>query len=152
MGKECPNHIKQFDAFFSTRQLKMMKLFLPYIAPALRRKLIVYIKYKEWQVTVQYLSRPPLFSESEEAPPNIFLSEKTEELSMEKLCCLLEPYLDEKGKNNLKQFKEMQENMEMFQQMQEMMGTMGGMEQDMDSLNSILQMFEGMGNQKPPEP
>ncbi len=63
MGRECPNRIEEFDSFFSTRQLKLMKLFLPYIAPALRRKLMIYIKYREWQITIQYLSRPLLFSE-----------------------------------------------------------------------------------------
>lgn len=151
MGKECPNHVEKFDSFFSTRQLKLMKLFLPYIAPALRRKLIIYIKYREWQITVQYLRRPPLFSELQENPPNVFLSEQTEELSPEKFCSLIDPYLDEKGRSSLKQFQEMKENMEMFQQMQEMMGAMDGMNQDMDSLNSMFQMFENMENQPPTE-
>ena len=149
MGRECPNRIEEFDSFFSTRQLKLMKLFLPYIAPALRRKLMIYIKYREWQITIQYLRRPLLFSELQENPPNVFLSEKTEDLSLEKFCSLTEPYLDEKGRNNLKQFKEMQENMEMFQQMQEMMGSMGGMEPDMDSFSSMFQMFEKMDEQNP---
>lgn len=147
MGKECLNHVEQFDSFFSTKQLKMMKLFLPYIAPALRRKLIIYIKYREWQITVQYLSRPRLFSELQENPPNIFLSESTEELSLEKICSVIEPYLDEKGRNNLKQILDMQENMEMFQQMQDMMGSADSMNQDMDSLGSMFQMFEKMGGE-----
>lgn len=147
MGRECPNHIEEFDSFFSTRQLKLMKLFLPYIAPALRRKLMVYIKYQEWQITARYLSRPLLFSEVQENPANVFLSEKTEAFSPGKFCSLIEPYLGEKDCSHLRQLKEMLENMDMLQQMQEMMGSMEDM--DMDSLNSMFQVFEKMDDQNP---
>jgi len=142
MGKECKDYVEQFDAFFSTKQLKLLKLLLPYLAPPLRKKMIVYIKYREWQITMQYLNRPRLFHEQQELTDNPFLTEDTPSLNLEELLPMLEPYLSPEEQANLKQFKGLQENMEMMRQMQDIMQTCGGMEQDLGSMETLFQMFQ----------
>lgn len=143
MGKDQQDHVAQFDAFFSTKQLKLLKLFLPYLDSSLRKKMIIYIKYREWQITMQYLNRPRLFCEQRELSDNLFLTDQTKDFCLDEIITSVKPYLSEEEYSKIQQFQGLKENMEMIRQLQDVMEACGGMEQDFGSIESIIQMFQG---------
>ncbi len=143
MGKDQQDPVAKFDAFFSTKQLKLLKLFLPYLDPSLRKKMIIYIKYREWQLTMQYFNRPRLFCEQCELDDNPFLTDQVKSFCLDEIITSIKPYLSEEEFSKIQQFQGLKENMEMLRQMQDVMEACGGMEQNPGSIESILQMFQG---------
>lgn len=138
MGEQI-NYVEQFDSFFSTKTLKLMKLFLPYVDPIHRKKLILYIKFREWQLTLDYLSRPRLFSECvmSDDDTNIFQTNESLPFSIDHFLDNATPYLSEGEASRLQQFKSMMDNMTMYQ---ELFQQMKGMGTDMPFDDSLFNM------------
>lgn len=119
--------ITAFDTRYTSNQLQMLKIILPYIQQKLQRFIAIYIKWNELQIALQF-SQSNLFSDSFSA----------KELDITYLLKYLSPYLSDSEKEMMNQLSSMYENMEQMKQMSQMMQMMNDMG---DSPESILQNY-----------
>lgn len=100
-----------FDALYTSNQLQMLKIVLPYMHSNMQRFMAIYIKLSELMLAIQFNKRNP-FCDS-------FSEKKEPDLSY--LLKYLSPYLSDAEQEMMNQFSYMQENMEQFKQMSQMM-------------------------------
>ena len=125
----------QFDTFFTTSQLQILKIILPFFPPPLRKDMAIFIKMQELSYTLQYFKVHPEWMPDEPAP-----SEGTD------LMDAILPYCTEEQKSEIsrmrqtyEQFGQMQEMMEMVQMLQELFpGGMNPQDMDYSQLSELL--------------
>lgn len=114
----CENHeidpVTAFDTLYTSNQLQMLKIVLPYMQENMQRFIAIYIKLNELLLAFHFSSGTyPVKKET----------------NMTGMLRYLSPYLSDSEKDMINQFSSMQENMEQFKQinaMMQMMNEMGG--------------------------
>ena len=118
MEKESPSSIARFDTLYTSNQIQILKILMPFLSPAMQNPFAIYIKYMELQISLNK-SQNGVF---------IPFSQRPFSDDIEPLCEELSPFLGPKEKESLshlkstmQSFKDMKDTMEMFQMMQETM-------------------------------
>ena len=110
--------ITAFDTLYTSNQLQMLKIVLPYMQETMQRFIAIYIKLNELMIAFHFSSGSyPVKRETD----------------MTGMLRYLSPYLSDSEKEMVNQFSSMQENMEQFKQMSQMMrmmNEMGGSPED----------------------
>jgi len=123
--------ITAFDTLYTSNQLQMLKVILPYMQVEMQQMLAIYIKLNELLIALHF---------SKNTQNNTLYSNPAKK-EFDIFCLLkdLSPFLSDSEKERANQFANMQENMEQFKKMSQMMSLM----QDMGdgSPESMLQNF-----------
>ncbi len=110
--------VTAFDTLYTSNQLQMLKIVLPYMDGEIQRFIAIYIKLNEFILTLNFsFGSYPVKKEPD----------------MMGMIKYLSPYLSDSEKEMMNQFSSMQENMEQFKQMSammQMMNEMGGSPED----------------------
>ena len=106
--------VTAFDTLYTSNQLQMLKIVLPYMEGQIQRFIAIYIKLNELLLAFHFSSGTyPVKKET----------------NMTGMLKYLSPYLSDSEREMMNQFSSMQENMEQFKQMSammQMMNEMGG--------------------------
>ena len=110
--------VTAFDTLYTSNQLQMLKIVLPYMQQNMQRFIAIYIKLNELLLAYHFSSGSyPVKKENDFTGMLKYLS----------------PYLSDVDKDMMNQFSSMQENVEQFKQisqMMQMMNDMGGSPED----------------------
>ena len=150
MEDQITNAINAFDSLFTTNQIQMLKILLPWLAPEHQGGFAVYIKLLELQYAFTFLRKAPgirLFGNGKQLSADFFQGDNTDTVQ------LLDELLPFSGpgerqkienmKNLILNFKKMQEMMDMIKMMQELFPEgMGGDGSPMDFFSNMT----GMGD------
>ena len=104
-----------FDTLYTSNQMQMLKVILPYMQPQMQQMIAVYIKLNELIIAFR-------FSKGTTCSPS-----SKKEFDLSSLLKDLSPFMSDSEKEMANQFVSMQENMEQFKQMSEMMQMMNDM-------------------------
>ena len=110
--------VTAFDALYTSNQMQMLKIVLPYMQENLQRLIAIYIKFSELMIALRFANSASAAS---------FPVRKETDISG--MLKYLSPYLSDSEREMMNQFSSMQENMEQFKQMSalmQMMNEMGG--------------------------
>lgn len=135
MEKQETDCITAFDTLYTTNQLQMLKILLPYMQPDMQSHMAVYIKLNELLVTLHF---------SRECSSRSPFCQNKKELNLSVLICELSPFLNKEEKDMLIKLSEMKETMENFQQISQMMQMMEGQDGSPDSILSNFLSEEQM--------
>lgn len=116
--------ITAFDTLYTSNQMQMLKVILPYMRQEMQQMIAIYIKFNELIIAFRF---------SKGAGSSCFTKPKREF----DLSCLLKdlsPFMSDSEKEMANQFASMQENMEQFKQMSEMMQMMNDMGSSPESM------------------
>ena len=108
--------VTAFDALYTSNQMQMLKIVLPYMQDTIQRFIAIYIKFSELMIALRF---------ARYATDTPFSVKK--ETDMTAMLKYLSPYLSDSEKEMLNRFSSIQENMEQFKQMSEMMQMMNYM-------------------------
>ena len=108
--------ITAFDTLYTSNQIQMLKIVLPYMQEQMQRFIAIYIKFSELMIALRFAK-----SINEGTLPT------RKEADISTLLKYLSPYLSDSEKEMMNQFSSMQENMEQFKQMSTMMQIMNDM-------------------------
>ena len=136
MDEREPGSIAAFDSLFTTNRIQMMKVLLPYLAPAQQRALAVCIKVMELNYTLSFFrdhSHAMPFAAPKQSDPSMLWDE------ILPFCGPEERSQVENMKNMMQNMNKMQEMMDMMQMMQEMFPE--GMDPENMDLSSIMEMM-----------
>ncbi|MFI3177238.1 MAG: hypothetical protein R3Y67_07100 [Eubacteriales bacterium] len=117
MEMDYSDKIYAFDTLYTSNQIQMLKIVLPYIDVSMRKSFAVIIKYLEFQ----YMMQLPHHAFGTLCGHETNRSFDTTELLQE-----IRPLCGEKEQQQLDQIGNMLQSFTMFSQMQEMMNFMGG--------------------------
>ena len=110
--------VTAFDTLYTSNQMQMLKIVLPFMQEKMQRFIAIYIKLNELMIAFHFSSGSyPVKRETD----------------MTGMLRYLSPYLSDSEKEMMNQFSSMQENMEQFKQMSQlmqMMNEMGGSPED----------------------
>lgn len=120
--------ITAFDTLYTSNQMQMLKVILPYMQPQMQQMIAVYIKFNELIIAFRF-SKGTACTCSPSPKKKFDLSALFKDLS---------PFMSDSEKEIANQFASMQENMEQFKQMSEMMQMMNDMG---GSTESMLQNY-----------
>ncbi len=135
MERQENDCITAFDTLYTTNQLQMLKILLPYMQPDMQSHMAVYIKLNELLVTLHF---------SRECSSYSPFCHNKKELNLPVLICELSPFLSKEEKDMLNKMSEMKETMENFQQISQMMQMMEGQDGSPDSILSNFLSEEQM--------
>lgn len=110
--------VTAFDTLYTSNQLQMLKIVLPYMEGQIQRFIAIYIKLSEFILTLHFSYGSYPFKKDADIMGMIQY---------------LSPYLSDSERDMMNQFSSMQENMEQFKQMSQMMqmmNEMGGSPED----------------------
>jgi len=127
MEKQETDCITAFDTLYTTNQLQMLKILLPYMQPDMQSYIAVYIKLNELLVTLHF---------SRECSSHSPVSHLKKDLNLSVLICELSPFLNKEEKDMMLKISEMKETMENFQQISQLMQMMEGQDSSPDSILS----------------
>lgn len=127
-----------FDDTFTTNQLQMLKVLLPWLPANQRGGLAIYVKLQELRYTLDYVRRRPI-ARNDDA---------TSAPDLDTILESLYPYCDKAQEQQIRQFQrtfhqmdQMKEMMEMVQMMQEMFP--GGIDPGSMDMSQLMNMFTG---------
>ena len=116
MEKHDKDFLQTFDALYTTNQIQIMKILLPYCNPDSRRGLAVMIKFMEFDYTLRFArTHPETFRE--EALP----------FSLIDICDKIKNYCSPQVRSMLEQFQSIQNAMQMYEEMKQYMDLFQGM-------------------------
>lgn len=121
--------ITAFDTLYTSNQLQMLKIVLPYMQSEMQHIIALYIKLNELLIAYHFYKR----NKSNPA------KSKPKDFDLGQMLKSLSPFLSDSEREMMNQFSSMQENMEQFKQMSSMMSMMQDM--NSDSPESMLQNF-----------
>lgn len=101
--------VTAFDTLYTSNQLQMLKIVLPYMEGQIQRFIAIYIKLSEFMLALHFTSG------------SYPVKKEADIMGMVKY---LSPYLSDSEREMMEQFSSMQENMEQFKQMSAMMQMM----------------------------
>ena len=136
MEKQEPDSIQAFDALYTTNQIQILKLLLPFCSPQTQRSLAVLIRLLELNYTIGFVRSHP---EAFHAPPD--------SLSLPDLCAKIRGFCPPQLQAMLDQLMSFQNAMQMYEQIKPLLelfaeqgadsgsprDTDGGSSQDTDS-------------------
>ncbi len=108
--------VTAFDALYTSNQMQMLKIILPFMQEKMQRFIAIYIKFSELLIAFRIAGSASAAS---------FPARK--ETDMTGMLKYLSPYLSDSEREMMNQFSSMQENMEQFKQMSAMMQMMNDM-------------------------
>jgi len=114
--------VTAFDTLYTSNQMQMLKIVLPFMQENIQRFIVIYIKFSELMIALRFAKSI--------ADGTLPVRKETDISSMLKY---LSPYLSDSERDMMNQFSSMQENMEQFKQMStmmQMMNDMGGSPED----------------------
>lgn len=119
MEKTEKDKIIAFDSLYTTNQIQLFKILIPYMAPSLQKNLVIYIKYMEFQYTMTLFQKHPYaacssFSSAEKPDTNQLFDE-------------IIPFCDLTQRDKILQIKNMMQSMEQMKEMISMMEMMKDM-------------------------
>lgn len=114
MEKQEQDSIQAFDTLYTTNQIQILKILLPYCAPDIQRNLAVMIRFLELQYTIFFVRSHP---EAFRSPPL--------PLSFGELCEKIRGYCPPALRAMLDQFQSIQNAMQMYEEMKQMMELFG---------------------------
>ena len=114
MEKQEQDSIQAFDTLYTTNQIQILKILLPYCAPDIQRNLAVMIRFLELQYTIFFVRSHP---EAFRSPPL--------PLSFGELCEKIRGYCPPALRALLDQFQSIQNAMQMYEEMKQMMELFG---------------------------
>lgn len=114
MEKQEQDSIQAFDTLYTTNQIQILKILLPYCAPDTQRSLAVMIRFLELQFTASFVRSHP---EAFRSPPLPF--------SFGELCEKIRGYCPPALRAMLDQLQSMQNAMQMYEEMKQMMDLFG---------------------------
>lgn len=133
--REDASNVMAFDALYTTNQIQKLKVLLPYIEPSMQKHLAVYIKYMEFQYTLNYTKRHPT------TLSGCGLSQP-EKPDLRKLCKELSIY---STPEEIRQLEQIQNLLQTFETVQEMTQTMNAMKEIFPdlSMDGLAGQFSG---------
>ena len=105
MEKQEPDSIQAFDALYTTNQIQILKLLLPFCSPQTQRSLAVLIRLLELNYTIGFVRSHP---EAFHAPPD--------SLSLPDLCAKIRGFCPPQLQAMLDQLMSFQNAMQMYEQ------------------------------------
>ena len=115
--------ITAFDTLYTSNQMQMLKIVLPFMSENIQRFIAIYIKLNELLIALRFSnSLKDSYCYAKQEP------------DMTNMLKYLSPYLSESEREMMNQFSSMQENMEQFKQMSQMMQMMNDMGASPDSV------------------
>ncbi len=114
--------VTAFDTLYTSNQMQMLKVVLPFMQENIQRFIVIYIKFSELMIALRFAKSI--------ADGTLPVRKETDISNMLKY---LSPYLSDSERDMMNQFSSMQENMEQFKQMSammQMMNDMGGSPED----------------------
>lgn len=146
MDRKDMDIVTPFDQLTSSKNLRMMKLMIPYIAPDSQRFLAIYIRFLELQNTIQYFQsfgsgvRTQTFSNAGASPMEMFQE--------------IAPYMSSEFAETFDQISNMMNMMEMMQSFQgegsdpmEMFGSMFSQDINEETMKEGDETHERMDEQ-----
>ena len=109
--------IAAFDTLYTSNQMQMLKVILPYMQPQMQQMIAIYIKLNELIIAFRF-SKGITYTCSPGSKKEFDFNCLLKDLS---------PFMSDSEKEMANQFASMQENMEQFKQMSEMMQMMNDM-------------------------
>lgn len=137
MDSKDHNKVIAFDTLFSTNQIQMLKIMLPYLDNQMQKTMAVYIKFLELRYTIDFYQNHPY--------PLCGCLKKDQTPDFGQICTELLPYCTEKEKKQLEQFRNIFKSMEMYQEMMKTMEMMKDFMPDMD-MGNLFQNLGGLGD------
>ena len=113
------DNINAFDSLYTTNQIQLFKVLIPYMAPSMQKNLVIYIKYMEFQYTLTLFQKHPYAAFNANAASD---KQNTNQLFDEIL-----PFLDVSQRGKILQMKNMMQSMEQMKEMMSMMEMMKDM-------------------------
>ncbi len=110
MEKKEKDPIQTFDTLYTTNQIQIMKILLPFCDEQARRSLVVMIKFMELQYTISFTQKHP--DAFHEAPLPFSLAD---------VCEQIKAYCPPQLRSMLEQFQSMQSALKMYEDMKQMM-------------------------------
>lgn len=108
--------ITAFDTLYTSNQMQMLKIVLPFMSENIQRFIAIYIKLNELLIALRFSnSLKDSYCYTKQEP------------DMTNMLKYLSPYLSDSEREMMNQFASMQENMEQFKQMSAMMQMMNDM-------------------------
>jgi len=146
MDEREQDNVAAFDMLFTTNQMQIMKMLLPYFDRPMQKYLAIFIKYQELQYTISYFKNHTCYID--ESP-----SDKSPDIK--KILPSLLLYCNDSQKKMIQQFEQILSFLDTYKEVSEMMEVMkdmtdasdagedseasGGMQMpDMDMLLSML--------------
>ena len=159
MEQTGKDNINAFDALYTTNQIQLFKILLPYMAPPMQKNLVIYIKYMEFQYTMTLFQKHPYaaftsYSSTDKPDTNQLFDE-------------IIPFCDMTQRDKILQMKNMMHSMEQMKEMMSMMEMMkdmfpegmgafgGGSMPDLAALSGlgdIMDLFGSMQAASAPSP
>ena len=124
-----------FDTLYTTNHIQMLKILLSYFPENSRNQLAIFIKFQEFQYTMEYVKNHTVSLSAQST------SEK-KELDIASLCQALSPYCTEKERKMFDQVLQMKSNMDKYQEIMKIMPLM----ESMMSENTNTDSADGMGD------
>jgi len=159
MEKTANDNINAFDSLYTTNQIQLFKVLIPYMAPPMQKNLVIYIKYMEFQYTMTLFQKHPYAA---------FTSYSfTDKPDTNQLFDEIIPFCDMTQREKILQMKNMMHSMEQMQEMMSMMEMMkdmfpegmggfgGGSMPDLAALSGlgdIMDLFGSMQAASAPSP
>lgn len=107
------DNVLAFDTLFTTNQIQIMKVVLPYLDEALQKHTAILIKYMELQYTITYLSKHKMSFSGRNM--------EKKELDIENLFPKIQGFLSPSEKSRIEQMLNLIHTMQTVSQFQEMM-------------------------------
>ena len=134
--REDASNVMAFDALYTTNRIQKLKVLLPYIEPSMQKHLAVYIKYMEFQYTLNLTKKHPA------TLCGCGLSQP-EKPDLHKLCKELSLYSTPAEIRQLEQIQNIIQTMETVQEMSQTMSAMQEIFPDMNMDSLFENPFSG---------
>lgn len=117
MEKQDNDSIQAFDTLYTTSQIQLLKILLPFCSPHMRGSLVVMIRFMEFQYTLSFVR----------AHPESFLA-KPLPFSFNEICDRMQNCCPPGLRPMLEQLQSIQNALQMYEEMKQMMELFQGME------------------------
>ena len=129
-----------FDTLYTTNHIQMLKVLIPYLQEDMRTNIAIYIKFQEFQYTLEYTKKHnvSLYSQSERG---------LKDLDISKIYNSIKPYCTESEKQMLSKIMSFKNGFEKYQEFAKIMPlleNMSGNKEDSSgnfNMNMILNNF-----------
>ena len=144
MEDQNTNAINAFDSLFTTNQIQMLKILLPWLAPEHQGGFAVYIKLLELQYAFTFLRKAPgirLFGNGKQLSADFFQGDNTDTVQ------LLDELLPFSGPGERQKIENMKNLILNFKKMQEMMAAIEKINSSSQEIGKIIKAIEDIAFQ-----
>lgn len=131
MSDKGQDKVIAFDTLFTTNQIQMMKIFMPFLDLSMQKNIAIYIKIMELQYTISFFKRYPSAS--------VFPLPKESHNDSSKIIKNILPYCNPEDRSKIENISNMFESFERYKEIMETVQMMKDLFPDGDNpLNSDL--------------